>query len=94
MGGPGGTRVLMVKVAVMVTVGGGRRSLRSPAELGPPAGAMNACRANEGAGWWSSCRNAKGLTLETKSGPGTACDVQLIEPKSSDNGKQRCGRKS
>ncbi len=35
-----------------VLVGGGRRSIRAPAELGP--GEMNAC-VNEGAGWWSSC---------------------------------------
>jgi hypothetical protein len=62
-------------------VGEGRRSsIRAPAELGQ--GEMNAC-VNEGAGWWSSCQNTKGRTLEPMSG--TTRDVQ---PKSIDNGEQ------
>jgi hypothetical protein len=66
-----GSRALIVKVMV----GGGRQSIRAPAELRLGPGEMNtqAC-VNEGAGWWSSCRNAKGRTLEPMSG--TACVVQ------------------
>jgi hypothetical protein len=68
-----GGRVLIVKVMVW----GGRRSIRAAAELGP--GEMNAC-VNEGAGWWSRCRNlnAKGRTLEPMSG--TACQC-VVRPK-------------
>ncbi len=81
---------------VKVMVGGGRRSIRAPAELqvgpGDRDSEMNACvtvPVNEGGGlgcqWWSSCRNlnARGRRLEPMSG--TACDVQ---PKSIDNCKQ------
>jgi hypothetical protein len=58
--------------------GRGRKTcIRAPAELG--LGEMNAC-VNEGAGWCSSCRNARGRRLEPMLG--TACDVQ---PKSIDN---------
>ncbi len=83
-----GGRALKVKAMV----GGGRRSIWAPAELGPQAGEMtrnlNACvrqrDLKECVGWWSlsSCRNAKGRRLEPMSG--TACDVQ---PNSIENGK-------
>ncbi len=86
--GPVEGRVLIVKVMV----GGGRRSIRAPAELGPGEITPACVNELEGAQWMVvELPKCKGTRLEPTRMSGTACDVQ---PKSIDNGEQGCGRKS
>jgi hypothetical protein len=77
-----GGRVLIVKVMIGAH-GGGRQSIRTPAELGP--GEMNAC-VNEGAGWWSSCQNAKGRGWNQCREQRVMCNRKALIMASSDVG--------